>query len=272
MTGARRPGSIRILSGPSVLALLYRVFGTNALWGILLNIVLGVATNLVIGLLAWRLFGRSVGVLAATLAIFCGAIHVFDFTLLRDSGVILLSVLLPLLAIDLRELTGAEASARSRCVLGHRHRFEVDVSPLSAWNPLEPSAVLLEGTRRTTPIVGHGGDRPPAHRRPVGRPGSRAGYIPRSVPVRGDQFRSGQFRQFEPSQLVFLVPRHGRDIRRIDGEGPSSSRVEHAGGFIDHWGPSSRCTRRSSWPSSTGSRSRTTSTCTTSPATLPCCV
>jgi 4-amino-4-deoxy-L-arabinose transferase-like glycosyltransferase len=88
---------------PYVLALLYRVFGTNALWGILFNLVLGVATNLVIGLLAWRLFGGSVGVLAAALAILCGAIHVFDFTLLRDSGVILLSALLPLLAIQLRD-------------------------------------------------------------------------------------------------------------------------------------------------------------------------
>ena len=77
-----------------LLAILYRLFGTDPNWIFGLQLLLGALTNVGVFLIGRRYFGSLTGLLAALLVMISGPIMVFQMTLLRTSLTAFLSVLL----------------------------------------------------------------------------------------------------------------------------------------------------------------------------------
>jgi hypothetical protein len=82
---------------PYFIALIYASLGVNVVWVFLCQMALGVASVVLIHLLARRLFGELAALLAAALALLYGPLLFYEFVLLRDTLIVfagLLGVLL----------------------------------------------------------------------------------------------------------------------------------------------------------------------------------
>jgi|GEM_PF-588126 len=70
---------------PYLIALTYRAFGADVRWVFLWQLLLGVASNVLVYLIARRYFGEVVAAVAGLLAVLCGPLLFYEMILLRES-------------------------------------------------------------------------------------------------------------------------------------------------------------------------------------------
>lgn len=73
---------------PYLIGLTYRVFGDDVRFVFAWQLALGVMSNILICLLAWRFFGGVVAVCAGALALLCGPLMYYELVLLRESTIV----------------------------------------------------------------------------------------------------------------------------------------------------------------------------------------
>ncbi len=78
---------------PYLIALTYKVFGESPHYVFFWQMLLGALSNVLIFLIGCRYMGSVTGLLAATLAIFCGPLMCFDLVLLRSTLTVFLGLL-----------------------------------------------------------------------------------------------------------------------------------------------------------------------------------
>jgi len=79
---------------PYFVALNFTLFGKDVRWVFIVQLFLGILTNLLIYLVTRRYFGSLAGAIAAFLAVFCGPMLFYEMTLLRSSMAVFLGILL----------------------------------------------------------------------------------------------------------------------------------------------------------------------------------
>jgi 4-amino-4-deoxy-L-arabinose transferase-like glycosyltransferase len=79
---------------PYLLALTYKIFGTEVLWVFVWQLLLGVFSNILVYLIARRHFGVVVAAVAGLLAVLCGPTLYYDLVLLRASLIIFMGLVL----------------------------------------------------------------------------------------------------------------------------------------------------------------------------------
>ena len=77
-----------------LMAVTYKIFGGDHRWVFLWQLVLGVLTNVLIYLLARRMFGDLVGTVAGALAVLCSPMMFYELILLRESLIVFTGFLL----------------------------------------------------------------------------------------------------------------------------------------------------------------------------------
>jgi 4-amino-4-deoxy-L-arabinose transferase-like glycosyltransferase len=79
---------------PYLLALTYKIFGTEVRWVFVWQLLLGVCSNILVYLIARRHFGVVVAVVAGLLAVFCSPMIYYDLILLRAGLIMFMGLLL----------------------------------------------------------------------------------------------------------------------------------------------------------------------------------
>jgi tetratricopeptide (TPR) repeat protein len=97
---------------PEMLALVYGVFGANPVAGIVAQSILGVATTVLVALLARRLFGTATAVTAAVLFAAYGPVYFFEAKLLAATVSVFLSMLVVTLAVQAETTSGGAGGSR----------------------------------------------------------------------------------------------------------------------------------------------------------------
>jgi 4-amino-4-deoxy-L-arabinose transferase-like glycosyltransferase len=76
------------------IAMNYTLFGKNVRWVFILQMLLGILTNLLVYLVTRRYFGELAGTVAGFLAVFCGPMLFYEMVLLRSSMAVFIGALL----------------------------------------------------------------------------------------------------------------------------------------------------------------------------------
>ena len=79
---------------PYFVALNYTIFGKNVKWVFIVQLLLGVLTNLLVFFVTRRYFGNLAATIAAFLAVFCGPMLFYEMVLLRSSLAVFIGILL----------------------------------------------------------------------------------------------------------------------------------------------------------------------------------
>ena len=88
---------------PYLLAVIYKLFGVNYYWPRIIQFVLGSLSCVLIYLITKKVFNRTIGIIAAIIAVFYGTFIYFEGELLLDSLTVFLNLCLLLWLIKTRE-------------------------------------------------------------------------------------------------------------------------------------------------------------------------
>jgi len=144
---------------PYLVAATYAAFGPDVRTVFVWQLALGVTTNVLLLLLAWRLFGPLVGTISGLLASFCGPMLYFELILVRETLVVFATVGLILLLDEAAERCTPGAAFGAGIALGLSILLKTLFVPFAIG-----SAVILarhwrdrgQGTWRTPAALGLG--------------------------------------------------------------------------------------------------------------------